>query len=312
MYRDLYTVCALAVVVTAVCTLLFNMLVIAAYFKMPKSLKKKVPNIMAVNQACADISSIVPSLLIATVVYLLLGENTYNAEVHRMYWVFFLYTNYLVVLSLLLSTFDRFINLKFPGNYHRAATERKAIVVILLTWVISAVPPILYKSSIKVDVYSYFTGVFTVLLLLAVIVLILLLVTFKILRREIIEQTELMISLSATEAKEEEQKHHLANERRLVCILLTRTCTYMCTLLPHIILRLVVLHRDALKLHHSVGHWLSLTYLIYSFNGVLDPLLTIFLRQDFHRARSWMTFGYLSPKTSLTRVCEETVVSDEL
>ena len=314
-HHDLYRTCAVGVIITAICTVLLNAIIMAAYCIMPASLKKKVPNVMCVNQACANVSSIVPSLLISTVVFLLLDRRFYNPEVHQMYWVFFLYTNFLVVLSLFLSTLDRFLHLKFPSHYVRTASVKKAVVIVVVIWLISTVPPSLFRAALKEgDVYSVFTGVFTVLLVLTSLVLILLAVTFINLRGVIHHQMEMKMSLSADETKEEERKRQVANERQLVCVLFLRTCTYMCTLLPHIILRLVVLHRDMLGLPYSVRYWLSFTYLVYSFNGVLDPLLTIFLRQDFHRARRWVTLGLCSGNITPVRqnVDETIIVTDEV
>jgi len=317
-HKDLYITCAIGVIITAVCTLLLNGMIVGAFIILPSSLQKKVPNVMAVNQACANISSVVPSLLISTVVFLLLGEpRVFKPKLHQMYWVFFLYTNFLVILSLLLSTVDRFINVKFPGRYHKTASVGKAVVLVLVAWMVSLVPPVLYDDAAAngKDIYPVFRVIFTLLLVLTAVVLILLSVTYINLRSEFHQQIEAKLSLSGPDCtNDEEHKQQMANERRLVCVLFARTCTYMCTLLPHIVLRLIVLHREALKVHHSIRYWLSVTYFVYSFNGVLDPLLTMFLRADFHRARSWVTFGRCSRTSgAVERGYDETViVTDEV
>ena len=82
MYEQLNTTCAIIVVVTSIVGMYSNTSIVHTFYRMSKKARSKTSNTLLVNQAIADISTVVPQLLDSVFIYYLIVQNVMIDELN--------------------------------------------------------------------------------------------------------------------------------------------------------------------------------------------------------------------------------------
>ena len=106
MYEILHIACSIGVIVTSCTNTILNISLIIVYIRMSPQTKKKTANILLLNQACADLSALVPAVLWSVWWYLHLFHE-FDPVLHEIAGVGFAYCNFTVILSLAATTVHR-------------------------------------------------------------------------------------------------------------------------------------------------------------------------------------------------------------
>jgi len=294
MREQLYSSCAIGGSITSLCSLFFNIITIATYFRMKKTEKENVPNILLLNQAFADLLSVIPSILWYVYLYFSLVKGNNLSSLHNYAWILLMYTSFVVVMSLSVITFNRFIYVQFPLFYPKSIEKRAVLTTIVLMWIISLIPAGIYGFLARTpkDEYTIIEALFSILLFLVLVIIGKIAIVFYTTRSQIHQRfLDKCSNWNWSNEDREETSEQYRKERRFMYGLLCKTIVFSLTIPPHIILMLICLHLDELQLHKSLMNWLSLTYLVYTLYAVVNPLLTIFSKDDFSPAKRWITFG---------------------
>lgn len=297
-------VSGVGVIITKITTLVFNAMVIIAYIKMKKQTKNKAANIFLLNQACADLSSILPSML-----WSLFAFTTDFHHLDKEYKIFFLFTSFVIIGSILVTTLDRFFHVKSPTLHHKVGGKFQVVVSILVAWILPIIPTVAYTAFVPrnniVDEFKFARVVFSILLILVCVIVGLLFMTYQILRASVNQRITEIVASPISDHKEDNIMKEHSKERRLILILFCMAMAYAATILPHIIVVLVTLHYRQLELHYSIVFWQRITYMVYTLSATVDPLLTIFLRSDFKRAKYWLLLRKCFPKKRGSGGCDD-------
>ena len=76
-------------------------------------------------------------------------KGIYSTIIFRVANVFFIYISFVVVISLAVSTFDRFLSVKYALLYQKVAGTRKALFAIATVWIIPTTAPTLFVVLVK-------------------------------------------------------------------------------------------------------------------------------------------------------------------
>ena len=260
-------------------SIILNGMVIIAFLKMRKTLRKKPPNVYLVNQAFADLFSVVPHLLIT---FIYLGSKT--EERQKYYKIAFLFSSIIRIGSVMLTTTGRFIAIKYPLHHLRFATKYRVYLSISIIWVISAIPSLicLLVSDFRNVYYILIVTTFASLLMFIFMIFAILFVTFKTIRSSINRRVLDISSMPRTERNKERLKVEQQKENRVINILLFMVTAYAITIFPCIILVLLASH------YSEVIRWARVAYYIFMLSLIIDPLLTVFMKDDFKQAKGWI------------------------
>merc|ERR1712226_1339802 len=178
----LMQISGVGVIVTIVTTLAFNIIIILAYSMMKKQVQLKAANMFLINQAVADLSSVIPSMIWSCFAF---GSHFHHLD--RSYKILFLFTSFVIIGSLLVTSLDRFFYVKSPLLHHKVGGKFQVMVAILVAWAVPVIPSVTYAAFVDSvqDEFKFAKVVFTILLLLVMIIVILLVLTFMTLRASI-------------------------------------------------------------------------------------------------------------------------------
>lgn len=267
-------------------TIFLNSLIVITYILMRRSVKRKVSNVLFLNQGIADWCVAVPSCIIATI---------YNGESSRQSWIYFkftfLFTSFISIASVLLITLDRYLAVRYPLRHRRLVTKCKVLIAITIIWVASAVPPIV-ESLFNISRTHYITYrtfmviIFTILISCVFIILLLLFYTFSTIRGSIHLRIKILQLTLMSKKKNRLLNTEQNKEKRMVKILFAMVFAYATTILPYIIITFIDLFYDELQIKLS-DQLLDIAFLLYTLRASEDPLLTIFIKKDFKNANGW-------------------------
>ena len=309
MYDEMHTACAIIGVMTAIFSVSLNTTLIVAFSKMSTKVRSKTSNILLVNQSCADLLTIVPSLIHSLSVYYWIAEQTYQRSLSVITYVISFFTGPAVLATLILTIVHGSYIINFSGKYSNVFSGCKVVAAIVGMWILSCVPAIVVKvfvvdsSDRPQSEYNFLVGYFIVVIV--VVVLLVVVLVFSCRTHRSLNCVRLLKPSTTSPYEEMEVATGHQTQRHLITSLFLRIITVVATHVPHIVLSLILLHGDEMNefLYH-VANWLSMSYVIYTLHPILNSLITIFLVDDFQEARRWITFGKFATVSTIDEESE--------
>lgn len=285
-YLQVLQVMSIINVFSILFAIMLNTSVIVVYFKMSKSMKEKSPNIYLASQAFANYSTIVMAIILEFS-YLHIAATW----VHLLpYYEFtFIYSSFVTIGTIVLTTIDRYSAIRFPFKFLRHVTSCRVFLAIFIVWIVSSVPPFTYgkfvvdhASEVKATAVT-----FAILLVLVLFIFITLVMTYSAIRDSMQARLS-VITVQESKNNELQLQKERQKERRILKILFCMAMTYAVTMLPIIIVVLMSLHYEQLQLDSlTMAQCQLVTSWVYTLSSITDPLLTIFIKEDFSRAKDW-------------------------
>lgn len=261
MDKILVMVCSLTSILS---TLIFNGIVMLTFIKMKHKKKKKTSNILLLNQSFADAVLIIPTFM-----HVLLQTRFNSWKIAISYKLSFSYTSFISISSIMLTTLDRFMALKYPVFHKVHVTKTKVSFAIVVVWAVCVVPA-LVENSFRYNLnYMVFPMImFSILFSFVSIILFLLFSTFKSIRQSNTARSVFM--RSGTDSTP-------TRDNKMVKILFAMALSYSVTIVPYIAVNFLDLQDNELIEEYE----LDISYIVYTLSGCIDPLLTIYIKNDF-------------------------------
>jgi len=308
MYDDLHAICAIIGVVVAMLNTTTNATILVAFYKMPKKARNSTSNILLANQACADLSLIFPSLLHSLSMYYWIVDGNFDVNLSSIIYVVSFFTGPACIMTLVLTiAYGAYVISRPQVNVSKC----KVICSVCGSWVVPSILAVLIKMLV-VDspdriqseyrfIVSYFISVIVIIVLLTIFLVVSCRTQPSFRCRALLKSS---LSSPYVEVDGVVGVGH-QTQKRLLTSMFLRTSSLVTTHVPHIVLSLILLHGDIMnELLYHVANWTSLSYLVYTFYPVLNSLITIFLVDDFHVARKWVTLGMCPFKCEKEEECE--------
>ena len=174
IYQVLFSLVIISIII-------LNITVIILYSRMTQLLRRKIPNLLLLNQALVDLL-----IGLSAILRVVCSSHTCPDEVNNMKFFFLEYTAFLAVGVLLVGTLERFVSVKAPFQHRAHVTRGRVIMMIVCTWSITMLPALVYSSYVfdthkdKEDnaVQHYYIGHYALLLLAMLVVFIILGLTY--------------------------------------------------------------------------------------------------------------------------------------
>ena len=266
--------CKIAIIVLI---LFFNGIVILTFCVMGKPLRGNSSNIFFFNQAIADCTVSAPILMHVLPINIL---QLWQAELY-----IFTYSVFVSIGSIMINVLDRFLTLKKTFRHCRFVTWLGVLKAILGAWSCPLIPVFMCAvSTNNLDKNWYCTMLtFPCMLLIVIIVLVLLFVSLAVIKLSSRKQMNDIQSQPLNESNEDTFHIEYSKERGMVHLMLTMAFVYAITILPYMIIELVN-KADLSNPYPISGEAIGATYLLYTLSAVINPLLTLCLKQDFNQA----------------------------
>lgn len=309
MYDQVNIICAIIVLVTSMLGIYFNTAIIVAFYRMSKTARSKTSNILLVNQAFADLSTVVPSLLDSVFVYYLMVEHKYLHEIYCAIFFFFYLTDPTSITSLAIYVAHGAVSIK--ASQSRIFSKRNTLAAIAMVWIISyalAVFSVVYENS-----YQFMVGYNIYVFIVIASIVAFLVFSYKSHPssscRRVVEASTLVPYDEMANATNGQ------NQNRLLKSMILRGITLLATDLPHCVISAIILHGEPIEQMEHIAIWLIL-WMLSTLHPILNSLITIFLVEDFKLARKWLTFGKCGTTSPIEHDREDedefSIVVDEL
>ena len=274
IYQILFSVMVIAIV-------LLNITVIIGYGRMARLVRRKIPNMLLLNQALVDLL-----IGLSSVFRIVCSSHKCSEIVNNIKFFFFEYTTFLAIGVLLVGTLERYVSVKVPFHHHRYVTKGKVVALMVCTWAVTMLPSLIHSTyvfplSIPQLNKNYYIGTYTVLLLALLVVFIILGVTYREIRASISRRLKqedssakspaTVTAVSARINREEE------SQKKLTRMFLFMSIAYLVTIAPQIIGSIVL---DAVlpktkEAHDIINTSKSAFHLIYIVSSFINPMLTL-------------------------------------
>ena len=260
--------------------ILFNSLVIFLYSR-ERQLKRKITNILFVNQACVDLFN---GLIMVPILILLMYY--YHKSLYNIFQTCFSVSLLSSLLSLTLLAFERYFAVSKPFIHRQIFTKGRIKYAIISVWIssmlISMVPPQTWihvttamAKAKMIQNFVYFLWAFTAVSF--TIIVSLYVGTLRIAQQFIKRQLERLADNSMTTERKDFLTIH-RKEMRVTKLFIAFNAAFVVTYIPTLIINVF----DFVGLYYAEVYLISdIVGLFYVANSVLNPLLTLYLKEDY-------------------------------
>lgn len=263
-------------------TLIFNIMVMLTFAKMRKSQRKKTSNVLLLNQSFADICLVGPTFM-----HGLIYSGIQSERVVITFRILFMYSGCISIGSILLTTLDRFAALRYPFFHRTNTTQCKVLMAISFVWLGCIVPPIGESLLRSYNAYKIFVIVMFIIFLACILIILLLLLSSFATFRSSRSMRLRHMTTGSPRRKSEMISAECCKEKRMVKILFAMALSYATTIIPYMIVTLLDVFFEELNVRIS-QNIICTSYLLYTLSACIDPILTIFIKDDFKQAKNWM------------------------
>ena len=244
---------------------------------MGKPSRGNTSNIFFLNQAIADCTVSVPVMM--HVLPLNIFQHIWQAELY-----IFTYSVFVSIGSIMINALDRFLSLKKPFHHWRLVTWFRVLLAIISVWSFSMIPVficIAIKNNEKKFWYCT-VATFPIIIVFVIVILLLIFLSSAAINLSISEQSNNIQSQPLSELNEDMVHVEHSKERRMVHIMLAMAFVYAITILPYMIMELIN-QFDGFMSYAIISISVGATYLLYTVSAIINPLLTLCLKQDFNQ-----------------------------
>ena len=261
-------------IVIIILILLLNGTVVVSFMKMKKPSTQCTSNILLLNQALADSTICIPLIkeLLPMQIYIEIWEHA-----HALAW----YTDFVSLASILLCTFDRYLNINNPSHWFNLNTNKRVVIAILSVWLLSAIPAVATAITISIThagnawihLRRLRLSLFIISLIMVIMVIMTLLLSVRSLNKKKREQHD--------DNQPYDRRRKMAAHDRMIKILMAMVFLHTFTSSPVIVNELVThAHDRQIPWLHVYVAWL-VTYFLYAVRSVINPLFTVLLKKDY-------------------------------
>lgn len=256
-----------------------NSLVLVIFFKMKKTVRRKVSNLLLVDQAFVDI------LIGATAIPRIVCLEVCIMTVYKVTIFFTSYTMYFAVGILITCTLERYMSVKIPLFHHVHATAGKITCLILFIAVITLAPGFVnLLLPVKVTLLrNLHIGEGICLCGGILLIFALLGATYRSIRYSIQSRITMIKSQAGTKkvAKNEVDPINRERQKKLktIKVFLLMSIIYTITIVPHIagefLLCIIRPSKDVVFLTKTI------VYICYISSSAINPCLTLRYKPDY-------------------------------
>ena len=290
----------------AIIILFLNIIVLCIFFVMGDA-RKKVSNILLLNQSFTDL------LVSINIISFVLPDYTLSL-LNDLYisitYYFYLYTSWVKLFALVLTTAERCFAVDKPFLHRKVVTRGRIKYVIIITWLLAFITPSTMATYNSYSLYSPVQPVFptislTVFLIFLIAIFGMLLLTFvrskKSIRKHIILKRKRMdmdrrkhTDISRVLIREHQK------EARLIKIFIFMTVAYLLSFMPVPIYSLILSSRtmNNNEISNVMLGTVAVLFL-FAISSVFNPLLTFLLKNDFKKG---LTKCFRNETTAVTRI----------